>query len=110
MDRTFNLKSSLFQSWKVDHEERFKKCFEADMKYSKIPRFIKDRGERERICATLEENFHAIHEHYVYGQGTSKYPNIDVADFTKLCQRWGVYGRKGLQIADIDRLFHQVLF
>ena len=51
-----------------------------------------------------------IHEHYVFAQGTSKYPCIDVAGFTRLCQRWGIFGRKGLSVADIDRLFAQLTY
>lgn len=110
MDRSFSLQNSLFASWKVDLKTHLQKCLRADMRYSKIYRFVKDPAEQERIYAVLEANFATIHEHYVYGQGTSKYPNIEVADFAKLCQRWGVLGRKGLQHADIDRLFAQVNF
>ena len=54
MDRTFNLQSSLFQSWKSDYQDHFKKCFAADMKYSKINRFIKDQSEQKQIYALLE--------------------------------------------------------
>ena len=49
-----------------------------------------------------------IHEHYVYAQGISAYPSVEVAEFVDLCQRWGILGKTGLSLADIDRLFHQV--
>ena len=46
LDRKFNLSKSLFQSWNTDLKEHFKSCLKADMKYSKINRFIKDYAER----------------------------------------------------------------
>ena len=42
INRHFNLKNSAFSQWAVALEEEYRKCFEADMKYSKIKKFIKD--------------------------------------------------------------------
>ena len=44
LKREFNLKNSVFREWCINGmEDNFKKAFEADMTYSKINRFVKDK-------------------------------------------------------------------
>lgn len=46
VERTFDLKSSIFSHWAVNVEEFFAKCFAADMQYSKIKKFLKEGSEQ----------------------------------------------------------------
>jgi hypothetical protein len=57
----------LFTSWKVDLKKHFKKCFTADMKYSKIYKFVKDPKEFQAVQDVLLENYELIFEQYLYG-------------------------------------------
>ena len=41
-NRHFDLKQSVFSNWAVNLDIEYRKCFEADMKYSKIRKFIKE--------------------------------------------------------------------
>mmetsp|Transcript_911 Transcript_911/g.1115 ORF Transcript_911/g.1115 Transcript_911/m.1115 type:complete len:246 (+) Transcript_911:821-1558(+) len=110
LQRRFDLKKSLYHSWKVDLKQHYKKCFLADMKYSKIYKFVKDPKEYEAVCKVLLDNYELIFEQYLFGQGNSNYPSVSMIDFTNLCNMWGIVHKKDLSISDIDRLFFAVNF
>ena len=67
LQRKFDLKTSVFSSWKVDLERHYKKCFNADMKYSKIYKFVKDPDDYKAVCRVLLANYELIFEQYVHG-------------------------------------------
>ena len=91
-------------------KKHFKKCFTADMKYSKIYKFVKDPKEYQAVQDVLLENYELIFEQYLYGQGISNYPAVSMIDFTRLCSAWGIINKKDLTSTDIDRLFFAVNF
>jgi hypothetical protein len=43
--KTFRREETVFADYQADDEALFKRCFEYDMKYSKIGRFVKDLKE-----------------------------------------------------------------
>ena len=110
LQRSFNLKTSVFTSWKVDLVRHYKKCFNADMKYSKIYKFVKDPADYKAVSKVLLDNYELIFEQYVHGQGHSNYPSVNMLDFTNICHSWRVVNRRDLSISDIDRLFFAVNF
>ena len=67
LERKFNLQTSLFHSWKTDLQRHYKKCSTADMKYSKIYKFVKDPADFEAVKAALLKNYELIFEQYVHG-------------------------------------------
>ena len=113
LQRKFDLKNSLFASWKVDLHAHFKKCLMADMKYSKIYKFVKDPVEQRKINDVLLEYFKIIFEQYIFGQGISNYPTVGMNHFSAMCKNWGIVGqglKNDLIPTDIDRLFVAVNF
>lgn len=77
IDRHFNLKQSVFGQWAVKIDEEYRKCFEADMKYSKIDRFLKRGTEPfNSVSEYLIQNYGKIYEIYLYCSGRSNYPSI----------------------------------
>ena len=110
LERKFNLYSSLFTSWKVNLEDYYRKCFKADMLYSKIYKFVKDKKDLAALSELLVTNYGEILEQYMWGQGVSNYPSIDMVDFSKQCKLWGCINKKDLSVSDIDRLFVAVNF
>lgn len=110
MKRKFDLSKSLFHSWKADLQKHYKKCFLADMKYSKIFKFVKDPADFQQVQDVLLENYELIYELYVFGQSTSNYPSVSMVDFTSLCKRWNLISKRDLTSIDIDRLFFAVNF
>ena len=67
-------------------DEEYKKYFEADMKYSKIKKFIKEGTPSYRdICNCILKNYGKIFEVYLYCSGRSNYPSIQWIDFTDMC-------------------------
>lgn len=83
--RKFDLKKSVFSYWAKDLEEEYKKCFNADMKYSKIPKFVKDPDHLKEVSKILLSNYGPILELYLYSNGMSNYPNIQWIEFTDFC-------------------------
>lgn len=104
VQRKFDLNASLFQSWKVDLSNKFRKCLKADMHYAKVHKFIKEKTEYDKVFDVLLEYYKCIFEQYVYGQGSSNYPTVGWNDFTRMCNDWKLVG-KDLTRSDIDRLF-----
>lgn len=110
LQRKFDINDSLYTSWKGDLRKHYEKCFKADMKYSKIYKFVKDPREFQALSKVLLDNYAAIYEQYLYAQGISNYPSVGMVDFTNLCVHWDVVCKKDLSISDIDRLFVAVNF
>ncbi|CDW71199.1 UNKNOWN [Stylonychia lemnae] len=104
INRNFSLKQSVFSQWAVDIQQEYRKAFEADMKYSKIKKFIKDPTEFRDVCQTLLNNYAGIFEVYVYCSGRSNYPSVQWIDFTDFCASWKIIDRN-LTLAKIDMLF-----
>lgn len=57
IDRNFNLKSSVFGIWSIKLQDIYRKCFEADMQYSKLRKFLKDDRQYQEVCDTLLKNY-----------------------------------------------------
>ena len=110
LKRKFELQNSLFHSWKVNLEQHYKKCFMADISYSKIHKFVKDPVDRQAVYDVLLKNYEVIFEQYLYGQGVSNYPSVSMIDFTNLCNSWKIVNKRDLSIKDIDILFFAVNF
>lgn len=110
LKRTFDLSKSLFHSWKTDLQRHYRKCFLADMQYSKIYKFVKDPVDYQAVQDVLLENFALIFEQYVHGQSSSNYPTVSMLDFTNLCKDWKIVAKRDLSVTDIDRLFYAVNF
>lgn len=85
IERKFDLQYSQFQSWKVDLKRHYEKCLTADMQYSKIYKFVKEKSEMEAVKRVLLDYFEIIYEQYVYGQGSSNFPTVGWLDFSELC-------------------------
>ena len=83
---------------------------DADWKYSKIYKFVKDPEEQENVKKVLLVNYAIIFEQYLFAQGSSNYPSVSMLDFTKLCKLWNVINKRDLSTTDIDRLFFAVNF
>jgi len=49
LERKFDLSTSLFHSWKTDLNKVFYRCLTADMKYSKIYKFVKDPADFKAV-------------------------------------------------------------
>ena len=110
LERKFDLSTSLFHSWKTDLARTYKRCFVADMKYSKIYKFVKDPADFKAVSDLLLKNYELIFEQYLYGQATSNYPSVGMMDFANLCSAWKIVHPRDLSISDIDRLFYAVNF
>jgi len=110
LSRKFNLQNSLFGSWKTDIFRHWERCFKADMKYSKIYKFVRDKSDYDALCRVLLDNYPLVFEQYLHGQAQSNYPTVGMVDFTNLAAAWGVLNKKDLAISDIDRLFVAVNF
>ena len=85
IERNFNLKQSVFGQWALNLEDEYRKCFEADMKYSKIKKFIKDPQTFTDVCSCLLSNYGRIFEVYLFCSGRSNYPSIEWLNFTDMC-------------------------
>ncbi len=65
--------------------QEYRKAFEADMRYSKIHKFIKDPQQYDEISNILLENYPRIFEVYLYCSGRSNYPSVAWIDFGNFC-------------------------
>ena len=100
----------MFDSWKVNMEEHYRKCLTADNQYSKIKKFVKGEQEIKDVYKVLLDNYALIYEQYVFGQGSSNYPSVGMVDFVYLCKAWGVINKADLSTQVIDQLFVAVNF
>lgn len=57
----------MFDSWKVNLEEHYRKCFNADNQYSKIKKFVKGEQELKDVYKVLLDNYAIIYEQYLFG-------------------------------------------
>ena len=63
LKRKFQIDQSVFTSWKkVEMKQYYKKCFTADMRYSKIYKFVKDPDEYKAVCDVILQNYELIFE------------------------------------------------
>ena len=67
LERKFDLNRSQYTSWKGNLKNHWRKCFLADMKYSKIYKFVKDPDDFQKVKDVIEKNFTEIYEQYVFG-------------------------------------------
>lgn len=80
------MKQSVFGQWVVDLDVSFKKCFLADMQYSKLKKFLKEGSDSyNQVCDYLLKNYGKIFEVFLNASGRSHYPSIQWMDFTDMC-------------------------
>lgn len=62
LSRKFVLQDSLFHSWKTNVPLQYERCFKADMKYSKIYKFVRDKADFEAVSKMLLKHYPLIFE------------------------------------------------
>jgi hypothetical protein len=82
----------------------YKKCFEYDMKFSKLSRFVKDIKELEKVSEILLKYYGEIKNQFYSSIATSDYPTIQWMDFGNICEEWRIID-KDFPMSFIDRLF-----
>ncbi|CDW84855.1 UNKNOWN [Stylonychia lemnae] len=112
--REFIKEKSVFRDCQVDNQNLYKKCFEYDMKFSKIRRFVKDTQDFQDLCQTLLNNYGIIKNQFINAISSSGYPQVSWMDFAKVCDtviiiftlymQWEVVD-KNLPMSTVDRLF-----
>lgn len=75
----------MFADYKIETKALYKKCFEYDMKYSKIPRFIKDIPELEKVREILLQYYGEIKNSFYSCISQSEYPTIQWMHFGNIC-------------------------
>jgi len=57
---------SLFKDYKFDDENLLNDCFEFDWRYSRLPNFIKNQGDQDKVKEILRSHYKHIRETYKY--------------------------------------------
>jgi hypothetical protein len=82
-----------------------RKCFDQDIKYSKIQRTVKGEEEMlEDIKEVLFKHFIKLNNIWLYYIGISDYPVIGMNDFTSWAKGCGMVDDKWVNLAALDRI------
>lgn len=93
--RQFVKAQSVFAEYQEDTVPVLDKSFRTDWALMKIPKFVKDVDEREKIFAVLWKYYSPLKDQFTTQIGTpAKYPVIGWLDFANTCQEWGILDKK----------------
>lgn len=96
---------SVFKDFKDENKVFLKKCFEEDMKYSKVLKFLRNDQTVYNDVNEMMLNHYprliCIHQFYA---GISNYPVIGMNDFTSWAQKCNFIDGKLVNLATIDRI------
>jgi hypothetical protein len=96
---------SVFKDYKDDTKAYLRKCFDQDIKYSKIQRTVK--GEEDTlgdIKEILFANYVRLNNIWLYYIGISSFPVISMNDFTSWAKNCNMVDDKWLNLAALDRI------
>ena len=88
--RTFKKNLSVFKDWREDNPGVLKRCFDIDMAFSKILKFVRDQEVYEQVCEVLFKYLPRLKEIFTHCIGISSYPSISWLEFTDLCIKWKI--------------------
>mmetsp|Transcript_33982 Transcript_33982/g.33126 ORF Transcript_33982/g.33126 Transcript_33982/m.33126 type:complete len:307 (+) Transcript_33982:58-978(+) len=104
VERVFKKETSVFKDWKEDTPAVLEKCIQHDLNLWKIPRFVKDPQEQEKLWGIAEKHFKKLKDIFLTLACRSIYPCISWIDFTNYCEICKIPD-KSVVLATIDRLF-----
>tara|TARA_B110000285_G_scaffold223005_1_gene277916 strand:+ start:112 stop:651 length:540 start_codon:yes stop_codon:yes gene_type:complete len=85
--RKFIKETSVFGKWKKDDNLTYKRCFEHDVKYWKMPKVIKDRNERERLYTVIQKRMPQLKAQFIYMASRSLYPAISLNEWSSFVRK-----------------------
>ena len=98
----FIKKLSVFRNWTDDDEAANKAMLEADNKYSKINRVVKDETEYADLMQFMLENYQQIREIFDFYAAASNFPSIGWLDFTEICNITKLIDKRNLNTSVVD--------
>eukprot|EP00349_Pseudokeronopsis_sp_Brazil_P006027 CAMPEP_0202967230 /NCGR_PEP_ID=MMETSP1396-20130829/12024_1 /ASSEMBLY_ACC=CAM_ASM_000872 /TAXON_ID= /ORGANISM="Pseudokeronopsis sp., Strain Brazil" /LENGTH=291 /DNA_ID=CAMNT_0049692037 /DNA_START=293 /DNA_END=1165 /DNA_ORIENTATION=+ len=103
-ERVFKKDASVFKDWKEDTPFLLEKCMQHDKQCWKVPRFIKDPSEQDKVWDILVQNFKKLKDLFLTLSCRSIYPCISWMDFSNYCDQCRIPD-KNVPLATVDRLF-----
>lgn len=84
--KNFIRENSVFAEYKAESKQLYKKCFEYDMRFSKLTRFVKDIKELEKVSEILLKYYGEMKNQFYSCIACSDYPTIQWMDFGNICE------------------------
>ena len=84
--KDFIKENSVFAEYKAETKQLYKKCFDYDIKFSKLNRLIRDLDQLDKTSEILIKYYGEIKNMFVTGIAISDYPTIQWMDFGKICE------------------------
>ena len=104
VERRFRRDTSVFARWKEDEDATVKACLEHDLRYWKVPRFIRDPAELRLLEKCVKKNFLYLKNTHIQCCAGSTFPATSLNDFTTFSRRC-CFTDRNLPQSTIDRLF-----
>jgi len=96
---------SVFKDYREDNEVWLKKCFEFDINYGKIGKFMKkDPYTFERIKDCMFQHYAKLLDIFDFYSGTSDFPRISYNDITSFSNHTGILDQNYINLAAFDLL------
>jgi len=81
--RAFDKHNSVFKMWIDDTEQTIKECLEHDFENWKLPNFVKDPSEQERIKTIMIDNGEFLKQMFIQQASRSNAPLLNRTDFSQ---------------------------
>ena len=89
--RHFSRPNSVFREFIEENKQRLDAAFDDDKQYMKIPKFISDPEEVNKVMKVLRRYYPQIKDQYATLIANSRtYPQIGLLDFQECCKQWDV--------------------
>ena len=87
-ERTFAKPDSVVADWEEDDAHKVEKMLNADNKFSKISRVVKQTHLYTDLWESLTVNYKTVHEMFLFGVASSTtFPSIGWMDFDEICKK-----------------------
>ena len=104
MQKTFSKQRSVFRDFRLDNPDVYRRAFEADWKFNKIPKFIRRAEEVAKIRVILYEHYPALKSIFMNLACNPSYPSVDWKAFLQFVDQCGFIDEHAT-MHEIDRAF-----
>ena len=103
--RTFDKENSIFKEWRLTNQVKLLAGFVYELKFWRVPRFVKDETIQKKLFAIMCDNRELISTVFLMICSQSQYPSLSWLDFQSFLNSLNIIGVPGFQSADADRVY-----
>ena len=103
-DRKFDKSKSVFKDWRLDNPKKIEQNFLEEIKYWKVPNFVKNEDELKDIVTYMKKESVYLKSLFIVRSSLSYYPSIRWLSYSEFVTNLNINDAQ-FEMSAVDRIF-----